>query len=50
MRHFRNDYNRDGKAARFAARAAAGFKCIRCGSPSVPGRIEVDHWFWDVEP
>lgn len=45
MRNFRNEYNPDGKQKRFEARAAAGFKCIRCGSPSVPGRILTTHHF-----
>ena len=45
MRRFRNDYNADGKAKRRAAREAAGNKCVRCGSPSVPGRILTTHHF-----
>lgn len=45
MRHFRNNYNDDGKEKRRAARDAAGNKCIRCGSPSVPGRILTTHHF-----
>jgi 5-methylcytosine-specific restriction endonuclease McrA len=45
MRNFRNDYNADGKQKRDEARAAAGNKCIRCGSPSVKGRILTVHHF-----
>ena len=43
MRTFRNDYNDDGKAKRKEARERAGNKCIRCGSPSVPGKILTTH-------
>ena len=45
MRRFTNEYNADGKAKRLAARASVGFKCIRCGSPSVPGKILTTHHF-----
>jgi len=45
MRNFRNDYNADGKQKRDEARARVGHKCIRCGSPSVPGRILTVHHF-----
>ena len=45
MRNFRNDYNADGKEKRRQARERAGNKCIRCGSPSVPGRILTTHHF-----
>lgn len=45
MRRFTNDYNADGKEKRRQAREAAGNKCIRCGSPSVPGRILTTHHF-----
>lgn len=45
MRTFTNDYNADGKEKRRAAREAAGNKCIRCNSPSVPGRILTTHHF-----
>jgi hypothetical protein len=45
MRNFQNDYNADGKEKRRAAREAAGNRCIRCGSPSVPGRILTTHHF-----
>jgi 5-methylcytosine-specific restriction endonuclease McrA len=45
MRRFTNDYNPDGKQKRIEARARAGNKCIRCGSPSVPGRILTTHHF-----
>lgn len=45
MRRFTNDYNPDGKAKRQQAREAAGNKCVRCGSPSVPGKILTTHHF-----
>ncbi len=45
MRRFTNQYNADGKEKRKAAREAAGNKCIRCGSPSVPGKILTTHHF-----
>jgi 5-methylcytosine-specific restriction endonuclease McrA len=45
VRNFRNDYNTDGKEKRRAAREAAGNRCIRCGSPSVPGKILTTHHF-----
>lgn len=45
MRRFTNDYNADGKQKRQQAREAAGNKCIRCGSPSVPGKILTTHHF-----
>ena len=45
MRRFTNDYNPDGKEKRRQAREAVGNKCIRCGSPSVPGRILTTHHF-----
>ncbi len=45
MRRFTNDYNADGKEKRHQARASAGNKCLRCGSPSVPGRILTTHHF-----
>ena len=45
MRTFRNDYNPDGQAKRRQAREIAGNKCIRCHSPSVPGRILTTHHF-----
>lgn len=45
MRRFVNDYNDDGQAKRREARERAGNKCIRCGSPSVPGRILTTHHF-----
>lgn len=45
MRRFTNDYNPDGKEKRREARERAGNKCIRCGSPSVPGRILTTHHF-----
>lgn len=45
MRRFTNTYNADGKEKRRAAREAAGNKCVRCGSPSVPGKILTTHHF-----
>jgi hypothetical protein len=45
MRRFTGEYAADGKEKRKAAREAAGNKCIRCGSPSVPGRILTTHHF-----
>lgn len=43
MRNFRNDYNEDGAAARRRAREDAGLRCLRCNSPSVPGKILTTH-------
>lgn len=45
MRNFRNNYNKDGKEKRRQAREEAGFKCLRCDSPSVPGKILTTHHF-----
>lgn len=45
MRTFSGSYNTDGKAVRRAVREAAGNRCIRCNSPSVPGRILTVHHF-----
>lgn len=45
MRRFTNNYNDDGKEKRRAARESVGNKCIRCGSPSVPGKILTTHHF-----
>ncbi len=45
MRRFTNDYNPDGQQKRREARERAGNKCIRCGSPSVPGKILTTHHF-----
>jgi hypothetical protein len=45
MRRFTNEYNTDGKEKRRQAREAAGNRCIRCGSPSIPGRILTTHHF-----
>lgn len=45
MRRFTNTYNADGADKRRAAREAVGNKCIRCGSPSVPGKILTTHHF-----
>lgn len=45
MRRFTNNYNADGKEKRREARERVGYKCIRCGSPSVPGKILTTHHF-----
>ena len=45
MRRFTGTYASNGKAVRYAARERAGFECIRCGSPSVPGKILTTHHF-----
>ena len=45
MRRFTNDYNADGKEKRRLARESVGNKCIRCGSPSVKGKILTTHHF-----
>lgn len=45
MRNFRGKYADNGKEVRRAAREAAGNKCVRCGSPSVKGRILTTHHF-----
>ena len=45
MKNFRNDYNEDGKEKRREARERAGNRCIRCNSPSVPGKILTTHHF-----
>lgn len=45
MRRFTNTYNPDGKEKRRQAREAVGNKCIRCQSPSVPGKILTTHHF-----
>jgi hypothetical protein len=45
MRRFTNDYNTDGKEKRRLARESVGNRCIRCGSPSVPGKILTTHHF-----
>ena len=45
MRRFTNNYNPDGKQKRMLARESVGNKCIRCSSPSVPGRILTVHHF-----
>ena len=44
-RRFVNDYAADGKARRMAAREAWGNVCVRCQSPSVPGKILTTHHF-----
>lgn len=53
MRRFTNDYNPDGKKKRQEARNSVGNKCIRCGSPSVPGSFDGDksndEW-WNLLP
>lgn len=43
MRRFTNDYNADGAQKRKEARESVGNICIRCLSPSVPGRILTTH-------
>jgi len=43
MRRFVNNYNEDGKEKRREARESVGNICIRCKSPSVPGRILTTH-------
>lgn len=45
MRRFTGQYAADGKAKRREARERVGNKCIRCGSPSLPGRILTTHHF-----
>lgn len=45
MRRFTNDYNSDGKEKRREARERVGNRCIRCGSPSVKGKILTTHHF-----
>lgn len=45
MRRFTGIYNPNGKQARRAARERVGNRCIRCQSPSVPGRILTVHHF-----
>lgn len=45
MRHFKNTYNADGQQKRKEARESAGNRCIRCGSPSIPGKILTTHHF-----
>ena len=45
MRRFTNDYNPDGKEKRRLARESVGNICVRCKSPSVPGRILTTHHF-----
>ena len=45
MRRFTNNYNPDGAEKRRAARESVGYKCIRCHSPSVPGKILTTHHF-----
>jgi hypothetical protein len=42
---FTGKYNPDGKEQRRAARERAGNKCIRCSTPSIPGRILTTHHF-----
>lgn len=44
-RRFTGEYHADGKARRMAARAAWGNVCVRCQSPSVPGKILTTHHF-----
>lgn len=45
MRNFTGQYADNGKAIRKACREREGNKCIRCSSPSVPGRILTVHHF-----
>ncbi len=45
MRRFTGQYADNGKEIRRAVREAAGNLCIRCSSPSVPGRILTVHHF-----
>jgi len=45
MRSFRNDYNPDGADKRREARELAGNRCIRCSSPSAPGKILTTYHF-----
>lgn len=45
MKRFTGQYAADGKATRKAAREVAGNRCVRCLSPSVPGRILTTHHF-----
>lgn len=45
MRRFTGQYAVDGREKRREARERAGNKCIRCGSPSVPGKILTTHHF-----
>jgi transcription elongation factor Elf1 len=45
MSRFKNAYAVDGKQTRYAARERAGFMCIRCNSPSIPGKILTTHHF-----
>lgn len=44
-RRFTGEYHADGKARRMAAREAWGNICVRCKSPSVPGKILTTHHF-----
>ena|SRR6185369_12267861 len=43
MRRFTNTYNKDGQQKRREARESVGNICIRCKSPSVPGKILTTH-------
>ena len=45
MSRFKNNYAANGKQTRYEARERAGFRCIRCGSPSVQGKILTTHHF-----
>lgn len=45
MRRFTNTYNADGAEKRRAARESVGNICVRCKSPSVPGKILTTHHF-----
>lgn len=49
-RIFRNDYTDDWKQIATAVKAAAGWRCIRCGHPHEPAAgytLTVDHWDGD---
>jgi len=43
MRRFINNYNEDGQHKRREARESVGNICIRCKSPSVPGKVLTTH-------
>ena len=43
MRRFTNNYNADGEQKRKEVRESSGNKFVRCGSPSMPGKILTTH-------
>lgn len=45
MRRFTGNYAPNGKEIRRRVREEAGNRCVRCNSPSVPGRILTVHHF-----